>query len=772
MTTADQPQAPATGATTTTVPAGTIRRRANAERLAYAACAAGIAIGPQCDQGPLSYLGAIGTAAGTGLWLYCKATPKDGAAPGMGLLRSALRALPALTGSALYAAALAAPGTAWWEIAGPALWGAAAAAAAPFTRSAGLTEEALPDLVAALPPQDVPAQDAPHDYPSFLARLWDQAELAPGTKLTAVEHFQPGLPDFRAVIVAQPGKAVPQLSLRNLAAAFDVPEEAVTFTSLLGSGPGRMVLSVTPTVGETTRAFNSLEALWESAVTDPGGAAPGVKFVRARIENDRIVILAAAPRGKKIRLPHSEVCSALGVDDPTRLVIETDGLRQAVVSVYRTNPLMNVRKATVADLTMDERGRVAVGVCHDGRPAVMRLWDPGQGALRGIVAGVTGAGKSVLLNLILAAEKRSGVVSWVADIQGGMSLPEADGRVDWFAKGEDEALTMLVTAHKVMKYREKISNEMGRGDFAIGCPWPLINITLDEINRLLSHPDEKKKKLAAYLIADIQKTGRKVGIGIRLAVQSLHLKDLGDEEAIRQQGKVGVLFLMRTASSSTRDMGLDGVAPPGFQLENIPARIYETGQIEALFHGTDDDEGQSTAGMAYMFLDGRASFMRTFYAEKKNGIYPDLIELYGEEPPATITDGEADAAGKAYALRNEPPAAPAPDGVPVADADHGPVPDTDPAAMPELPAVPSFDPPAADSAVDLTKEFESGPTLRERILDLLADGPMSLPEMRKVLCPEYKTGSVNTEVGELKRDGWLESVGRGAYQLVTEPADA
>ena len=760
-------QAPHT-ATTKTVPAGTIRRRFAVERAAYAVAAAGTAIGPQCDAGPLSYLGAISTLAGTGLWLYCKATPKDGAVPGIGLLRSAQRALPTLTGSAVYIAALAAPGTAWWEIAGPALWGAAMAWAAPFTRSARLTEEALPDLVAALPRQAAPAKAAPSDYPSFLARLWEQADLAAGTRLTAVEQFQSGQPDFKAVIVAQPGRAVPQLTPRALAAAFDVPEDTVSFTQLPGSGPGRMVLTITPTAGESSRGYRSLEALWEEAVSGPGGAAPGMRFVRARVEDNRIVILVAAPRGKRIRLPHSEICSALDVDDPTRLIIETDGLRQAVVSVYLTNPLMNVRKATVDDVTMDDKGRVAVGVCHDGRPALMRLWDPGQGALRGIIAGVTGAGKSVLLNLILAAEKRSGVVSWVADIQGGMSLPEADGRVDWFAKGEDEALMMLVTAHKVMKYREKISNEMGRGDFAIGAPWPLLNITLDEINRLLSHPDEKKKKLAAYLIADIQKTGRKVGIGIRLAVQSLHLKDLGDEEAIRQQGKVGVLFLMRTASSSTRDMGLDGVAPAGFQLETIPARIYSTGQIEALFDGAADDEGQSTAGMAYMFLDGRAHFMRNFYAEKHNGVYPDLIALYGDDPAATITDGEADAAGKAYDQRDNPPAAVDPSALAVPQADGGQGADG-PAVM-DLPALPSFDPPAADTGTELEDLLDSGPTLQERILDLLAEGPMSLADMRQVLCPEYATGSVNTEVGELKTDGWVESAGRGVYRLVTEPA--
>ncbi|WP_331751489.1 hypothetical protein OG215_39950 (plasmid) [Streptomyces globisporus] len=101
---------------------------------------------------------------------------------------------------------------------------------------------------------------------------------------------------------------------------------------------------------------------------------------------------------------------------------------------------------------------------------------------------------------------------------------------------------------------------------------------------------------------------------------------------------------MRTASSSTKEMGLDGIAPAGFQMENIPARIYENGQIEALFSGQDDEDGESTAGMAYMFLDGRAKFMRTFFAEKVDGVYPDLIALYGEEPANGLTRGEAAAA--------------------------------------------------------------------------------------------------------------------------------
>jgi hypothetical protein len=525
-----------------------------------------------------------------------------------------------------------------------------------------------------------------------------------------------------------------------------------------------MWLVARPTTEDPVRRDEGLEGMWDDHVSASSGAAPGVELVQYRAEPNRLVLHVASPAGKTIHLPHAAICSALGIDDPSRLVIESDGVRQGVISVYLTNPLMNVRAATVDDLTMDSKGRISIGVCHDGKPARMRLLDMKEGALRGITAGVTGAGKSVLQNLILAGEKRSGVVSWVGDVQGGMSLPEAEGRVDWFAKGPVETLLMLSAAHAVMKYRERISNQMGRGDFALNNPWPLLNITLDEINRLLSHPDEDMKKAAAHLIADIQKTGRKVGVGIRLAVQSLHLKDLGDDDAIRQQGKVGALFLMRTASSSTREMGLDGIAPAGFQMETIPARIYESGQIQALFNGEDDEDGESTAGMAYMFLDGRVRFMRTFFAQKVNGIYPELVKLYGDEPARGLTDGEARAAEaavtSAYLCRADNPY-----------AAYNTLKEAFTGAGDDGPDFPerddsegfSFDPPGGETPAAPAKDS----VLRDKILDLLADGPKSLKELRAAL-PDFSSTSVSNSMTGLRERGLVAPVRRGVWKLADD----
>jgi hypothetical protein len=748
--------------TTKRVPGHVIYRRVLAERTSYALAAAGMAVGPQLDDSAWSYLASGGIGLGTLAWLYAKTKDPD---QGLGMLTRAQRAIPFLTAAGTYVANLITPGFNWWEVVAPAAWASLMGWMAPLTRSAGLVLELTEHQA-----QTGPARDL--TYTEFLAAKWQQA-TGDGTRLVSITPFRADRPDFEAVVVAQAGKAVPTFTEVQLAAAFDFPVGTVKIRPIQGSGPGRMRVVARPTSEDTEVVAEGIRGLWETAVAAPGKAAPGVDLIDYRSEPNRIVLLVASPPGKEIHLPHKAICSAFGIDDPSRLVIETDGIRQGVVSVYKTNPLMKVRKATVEDLTMDSKGRVTIGVCHDGKPARMRLWDPGQGALRGITAGVTGAGKSVLQNLILAAEKRSGVVSWVGDVQGGMSLPEAEGRVDWFAKGPVETLLMLTAAHAVMKYRERLSNEMGRGDFALNRPWPLINITLDEINRLLSHPDEAMRKATAYLIADIQKTGRKVGIGIRLAVQSLHLKDLGDDDAIRQQGKVGALFLMRTASSSTKEMGLDGIAPAGFQMENIPARIYENGQIEALFSGQDDEDGESTAGMAYMFLDGRAKFMRTFFAEKVDGVYPDLIALYGDEPANGLTEGEAKAAqaGAAiYGVRHTNPYADcdtlaqafsdAPGSKPTAGP---PAPDADADGdSGEAPA--PFEAPFGIPFGDSSSEIGEEPGLQDQILDLLADGPKHLKELRDAL-PGFQPSSVSNACSQLKAKGLAKTLKRAVWQL-------
>lgn len=61
-------------------------------------------------------------------------------------------------------------------------------------------------------------------------------------------------------------------------------------------------------------------------------------------------------------------------------------------------------------LVMDDRGRIWIGRYHNGRPSLLRLYDPDSGsAQRLLLFGTTGAGKSTAGQIILAAMKRSGI---------------------------------------------------------------------------------------------------------------------------------------------------------------------------------------------------------------------------------------------------------------------------------------------------------------------------------------------------------------------------
>jgi hypothetical protein len=647
------------------VPGAEIHRRVKIERASYLAASTAVAVAPQLYHGPWATLGGISTLAATGLWLYTRAEAAfrapadDGQQPVeqqrhfVGLLRACQRALPILGYAGSYLANVLRPGISWWELLAPAAWGVLMGLWAPITRSAGLVPEALPlPQPAPAPGQPLPA-GPPSDYPGFLDWVWQRSQLAPGTRITKVRQFKAGAPDFEAVIVAQAGRAVPTLAPRSLAAAFDVPEGTAQVVPIEGSGPGRMLLRVTPTVQAAVTKPRSVVDLWNTRVGCPGGAAPGMHVIDHRVDDDRIVLLVRAQEGSLIKLPQVEIARALGMQDTDLLMIETDGLGDGVVSIYAKHPLLDIREATAEDLVMDEDGRIQLGLRHDGRPARVPLWDPTLGAITDLFVGAPGAGKSVALNTILAAERINGIVSIVADAQNGMSLPEANGRVYHFGSGIAAVGATLAAAYMVAVYREQVSSANGWGGFEINSPWALANISLDELNLILSDdsdcPDIFKTWIVG-LVAKFQSTGRKMGLGLRFAAQSIHLADLGNKAKIRSNAKNGTVWLGRTNSSTTQAMATDGVVPAGITIAPIP-RYFRNGanRIRAAWLGQEIKTGPTTAGMAWTIQGGEVFLMRVFKAVKINRTFPGLINLYESAPIPRLTPEEDAIFQQAYA---------------------------------------------------------------------------------------------------------------------------
>ncbi|MEU6054215.1 hypothetical protein ABZ829_27815 [Streptomyces xanthochromogenes] len=743
------------------VPAHSIRRRKRLERLTYGAATLGLAIGPHTGFWP-AHLGAalVGAISVRHLWRGW-----DGEPLGWNLLKTAQRISPVLTGSGAYLAPLAIPGSPWWEWLLAPAWGAAMTYTTPLTHSADLTPEQFTLALPALAPAPPAELQAPASYPAHRTAQWDLARTTGTTRLTSVTQYtdpagQP-VQDFWGIVIAEAGEAVPDLNANTLAAVFDLPPGTVELHLIQGSGPGRKLLTAKPTLQGLEQSKDPIQRLWDEKLARPGGPTHGMVLDGYKADANRIALRISAPDDQLIQLNQKLIARALKISDLTLVMVETDGLGDGLISLYKEHPLLNVREATADDLTMAPDGTIALGQQPDGRIGRVPLYDPQMGAITDLYVGAPGAGKSVTLLHVIAAERLSGVVSIVADAQDGMSLPEVDGRVYHFGKGIAATAATLAAANDLGKYREEISAQNGWGSFEIGQPWPLVNVTLDELNRILSADavvPRAFRKWVTGLVGDTQATGRKLGLGIRFAAQSIHLADLGDKDRIRANAKNGTVWLGRTNSSTTQHMARDGVLPPGVELAPIP-RYFGVGgsAIDAAFHGKEAQHGPITAGMANIINGGSLYVNRTWFARKENKTYPHLIKLMESRPVPHLTEQEVVIFGLSYQrwlafaealLAGE-------------DSEEGVN-----GAMGAERAVVDQQRHLWENPDDGEAEGASSGTIKDRILDLLADGqPWPLKDVRKHL-DDVSPASVNNAMAELRGEGHVTAVSRGTYQIV------
>ncbi|MFJ8727656.1 hypothetical protein [Streptomyces sp. NPDC093269] len=726
-------------------PAHVIHRRVLLERLIYGATTLGITIGPHYEGAWPAHLTAGAIAAGSAAWMWHKHKEDNG---WHSFIRACQRALPFITGAGVYLANLLHPGTPWWEYATAAGWGLTMIGLAPFTRS-----RHLPTDIAPAPTGTLDIQAPPRNFEEWCTHQWAASRTTGNTRLTHVTRYQPDLPDFHGIVTAPTGEAVPDLTPTQLAAVFDCPVGAVWLEDVPNSGPGRKHLVAAPTshARQTQADSDPMRRLWEAKIAHPKGAAPGMLLTDYRVDENRIALRVTAPDGELIQLNQKRLARAFEVADATLLMVETDGLGDGLISIYKTHPLLNVREATREDLTMQADGTIALGQRPDGRTGRIPLYDPQMGAITDLFVGAPGAGKSVTLLTVITAERISGIVSIVADAQDGMSLPEVDGRVYHFGKGIAATAATLAAANDLGKYREKISAANGWGSFEIGNPWPLVNVTLDELNRILSADSTVPRpfrKWVTGLTGDTQSTGRKLGEGIRFAAQSIHLADLGDKDRIRANAKNGTVWLGRTNSSTTQHMAKDGVLPPGVDLEPIP-RYFNTGggsAIDAAFEGKEAKNGAITAGMANIINGGSLFLNRTWFARKENKTYPGLIALMESAPIPRLTPEEDRVFRESY-------------GYWLAHAELLLAGDDENSIQIGTGA-------AEQQLTDLDDEDDqpSVGSIKDRILDQLTDGPLSLKDIRHRL-DDVAPGSVNNAMAELREAGHVTALSRGIYQL-------
>jgi hypothetical protein len=458
-------------------------------------------------------------------------------------------------------------------------------------------------------------------------------------------------------------------------------------------------------------------------------------------------VLRTPPGGIK-RYDHEALCDLLSVDDRSRVIFEQGVGREAIVRVYPSNPLMNMREISVHDLLMDERGRIVLGTYYDGSPLRFRLFDPKTGnAQRGAVFGTTGAGKSRLVQAILIAAKHSGIVVHLADLKNGQSVPEAVGQVATRVTTQYETILMLRGLVHEAERRMKAYAALGRSGFVIGRPDLLMYGIVDEANRLLEKGAPFRDE-AATLIKELGRTGRSVGVGIIIAAQAGHLDELGGSDTLRAMLKEGEVILLRWSSAMMQQLVGDGLIPRGEALQPIPKVVGQVRRIRRYNEApSEDDDDVNSQGMLYHLTGPRPTSMaRTFVVGSVApcpGHDPLILTLYGPgEPPGEAIDLQA------YMTAKERKAARGSD----KDSDDGEA------------APPADEEPAADTAS----------TTGERILAALPPDGMTEVELRAALNAdggrEVLRGTLRTTISNLRKQGLLARPD-GTGRVIPAPGD-
>ncbi|YCK35193.1 hypothetical protein ACNF49_14220 [Actinomadura sp. ATCC 39365] len=512
-----------------------------------------------------------------------------------------------------------------------------------------------------------------------------------------------------------------------------------------------------------------------STMTHP--AARPTAHATAVAGEELTVFKVEHPEGAEITYDLKALCKKLGIDDPGRLVVETQG-HLGLVMIYPRNPLAEVRAVTREDLVMDHAGRYVTGFYHNGQPVKKRLFDRSTGsAQRFVLFGTTGAGKSKTLQLQLIAEKINGICTWLADLKEGQSVPEAAGNVDWRVTSPEGAILMLMAAVKVAKARMRRYSAMGRNSFVLGED-PLLHVWIDEANRLLER-GAPYRALATLLLKELSRTGRSVGVGVGLAAQASHLEELGGSDTLRAMMKTGEVTLLRWTSSMMRQLVADGILPGGTQLAPIPESLAPT-VLRSPFDVADDADAPGTQGMAYYPSGPRPTslmrHLRLGSIAPLKGKDPEILALYGDEEPRHLEHTSVRALGggiehTAYSARDDGPAMEAlcaqfaaeaskkagkggRSAFPAGDAD-----DVDDVEYGE-------DGEGEDGSEDVTLPPAS---LKDRILAVLADAdsPMPAAAIREAVNAdggrEVSGGGLSNTLSALAKSGGVVRTERGLY---------
>ncbi|MFF9011188.1 chromosome segregation protein ParM [Streptomyces goshikiensis] len=615
------------------------------ERTFYTLTAPVLAAAPNLfADSPVNTVVQLAGVAGAGGWVLAVKSDRSGTG------RKILRWSPLVLAAAVDIAARNTVGWGPYGLDGilAAGWATAGLLVMPFSRHtrrrhrpALAAPVPAPRLRAAPEPSLVQPDDDADAFTRQVRSLWEARGL-PGRTIVVTATPHPGMPHDLSLLLraSEAGRPISGLTQEAVAAAFGVEIADVRIEDVVRQygregGPGWKEVHVTPDMTERRRKAPTTHEWWADRIA--GGPVPGSEFIKKVRDHERKVThyIAQVPdeMGEPRVNQHSLAAALKTKYDEGRLFVTVDG-NQVLVSLWDTSPLAQVFPATKELLTPDKDGRWVTGYLGNGQPARNRVYTD-RGAAHGLFVAPSGGGKTQLMGLHVAADALFGAVVWLAAEAPDEKAAKLGEYTDRYGVGALYMIRLLRTLDALMEIRGQMVWDDGRvydwDPNQPGCPYRMLSAYLDEFLTAARNGDYGAEIMD--LAETVSVKGRKYGIGLKVAGQSIYVQDGFTQLLCENLRENCIPVVLKVAPKKVGEM----FKALGISSENTPEPLprsfspAEAGRIERVMAGEPEPPASSNTGGAGWIVEAKQpEVLRTLYMNFK-------ISLHGYFPDTTTT---------------------------------------------------------------------------------------------------------------------------------------
>jgi hypothetical protein len=210
------------------------------------------------------------------------------------------------------------------------------------------------------------------------------------------------------------------------------------------------------------------------------------------------------------------------------------------IAVHRTDALAGVMEW---DPTVNKHSRYLVAIAANGRPIYANLYRGDTGVEHGVVAGVTGAGKSSGMEpRIGAAAMDPAVHTIVADAKGGLSLPRANAWADRLMPSMGDDLGPVIRTWAGLAAIVAAREQAQQGNRRPTPDWPAVLAFFPEaMDVLAEHLD--RKAIVRQWVQPVLRKGRAVCVGVDIDTHAWLVEALGGQVASRQWTRLVAMWV-------------------------------------------------------------------------------------------------------------------------------------------------------------------------------------------------------------------------------------